>query len=219
MQCSQLLTIATNTPMLLLCSTSSKRERLRKIAILWRSRSMRWWWWWWWRRITRLTWPAVMVAYINPIQQEQVTKSAGFCCLCRGHTHTHTQALLDWRCTRTFSRCRLGLIDLMESFAGNTEDPFWHALLHRALELPRPGGVDVRSDRGVSVENFITVMLVTFRFKQLRQPLNYIIVNLSLADFLVSASGGTISFLTNYQGYFFLGRWALFGGIRGHLFW
>ncbi len=56
-------------------------------------------------------------------------------------------------------------------------------------------------------ENF-TVMLVTFRFKQLRQPLNYIIVNLSLADFLVSASGGTISFLTNYQGYFFLGRWA-----------
>ncbi|XP_043110640.1 vertebrate ancient long opsin a [Puntigrus tetrazona] len=56
-------------------------------------------------------------------------------------------------------------------------------------------------------ENF-TVMLVTFRFKQLRQPLNYIIVNLSLADFLVSLSGGTISFLTNYHGYFFLGRWA-----------
>ncbi len=56
-------------------------------------------------------------------------------------------------------------------------------------------------------ENF-TVMLVTFRFKQLRQPLNYIIVNLSLADFLVSLTGGTISFLTNYHGYFFLGRWA-----------
>ncbi|XP_026119129.1 opsin-VA-like [Carassius auratus] len=56
-------------------------------------------------------------------------------------------------------------------------------------------------------ENF-TVMLVTFRFKQLRQPLNYIIVNLSLADFLVSLSGGTISFITNYHGYFFLGRWA-----------
>uniref|UniRef100_A0A8C1YL28 Vertebrate ancient long opsin a n=1 Tax=Cyprinus carpio TaxID=7962 RepID=A0A8C1YL28_CYPCA len=56
-------------------------------------------------------------------------------------------------------------------------------------------------------ENF-TVMLVTFRFKQLRQPLNYIIVNLSLADFLVSLSGGTISFVTNYHGYFFLGRWA-----------
>ncbi|XP_056323510.1 vertebrate ancient long opsin a [Danio aesculapii] len=56
-------------------------------------------------------------------------------------------------------------------------------------------------------ENF-TVMLVTFRFQQLRQPLNYIIVNLSLADFLVSLTGGSISFLTNYHGYFFLGKWA-----------
>uniref|UniRef100_A0A672MBX2 Vertebrate ancient opsin-like n=1 Tax=Sinocyclocheilus grahami TaxID=75366 RepID=A0A672MBX2_SINGR len=56
-------------------------------------------------------------------------------------------------------------------------------------------------------ENF-TVMLVTFRFKQLRQPLNYIIVNLSVADFLVSLTGGTISFLTNFHGYFFLGKWA-----------
>ncbi len=56
-------------------------------------------------------------------------------------------------------------------------------------------------------ENF-TVMLVTFRFKQLRKPLNYIIVNLSVADFLVSLTGGTISFLTNARGYFFLGVWA-----------
>ncbi|XP_068597423.1 opsin-VA-like [Brachionichthys hirsutus] len=56
-------------------------------------------------------------------------------------------------------------------------------------------------------ENFV-VMFVTFRFKQLRQPLNYIIVNLSLADFLVSLSGGVISFMTNAKGYFFLGRGA-----------
>lgn len=56
-------------------------------------------------------------------------------------------------------------------------------------------------------ENF-TVMLVTFKFKQLRQPLNYIIVNLSIADFLVSLTGGLISFLTNAKGYFFLGPWA-----------
>ncbi|KAI2658396.1 Opsin-VA [Labeo rohita] len=56
-------------------------------------------------------------------------------------------------------------------------------------------------------ENF-TVMLVTLRFKQLRKPLNYIIVNLSVADFLVSMTGGTISFLTNARGYFFLGVWA-----------
>ncbi|XP_066519883.1 vertebrate ancient long opsin b isoform X2 [Hoplias malabaricus] len=56
-------------------------------------------------------------------------------------------------------------------------------------------------------ENF-AVMLVTYKFKQLRQPLNYIIVNLSVADFLVSLIGGSISFLTNACGYFFLGRWA-----------
>lgn len=53
-----------------------------------------------------------------------------------------------------------------------------------------------------------TVMLVTYKFKQLRQPLNYIIVNLSVADFSLSLVGGTISFLTNARGYFFLGRWA-----------
>uniref|UniRef100_A0AAV2JNP7 G-protein coupled receptors family 1 profile domain-containing protein n=1 Tax=Knipowitschia caucasica TaxID=637954 RepID=A0AAV2JNP7_KNICA len=56
-------------------------------------------------------------------------------------------------------------------------------------------------------ENFL-VMFVTFRFKQLRQPLNYIIVNLAIADFLVSLTGGIISFLTNTRGYFFLGHWA-----------
>ncbi|XP_067858523.1 vertebrate ancient long opsin a [Heptranchias perlo] len=56
-------------------------------------------------------------------------------------------------------------------------------------------------------ENF-TVMLVTCRYKQLRQPLNYIILNLSLADFLVSVIGGTLSFITNLYGYFFLGAWA-----------
>lgn len=56
-------------------------------------------------------------------------------------------------------------------------------------------------------ENFL-VMFITFKFKQLRQPLNYIIVNLAIADFLVSITGGLISFLTNARGYFFLGRWA-----------
>ncbi|KAM5142443.1 opsin-VA-like [Mantella aurantiaca] len=57
------------------------------------------------------------------------------------------------------------------------------------------------------VENFI-VIVVTFKFKQLRQPLNYIIVNLSVADFLVSIIGGSISIATNSRGYFYLGPWA-----------
>ncbi|XP_078269820.1 vertebrate ancient long opsin a [Rhinoraja longicauda] len=56
-------------------------------------------------------------------------------------------------------------------------------------------------------ENF-TVLLVTYKYKQLRQPLNYIILNLSLADFLASAIGGSLSFITNLYGYFFLGAWA-----------
>lgn len=56
-------------------------------------------------------------------------------------------------------------------------------------------------------ENFL-VMFITFKFKQLRQPLNYIIVNLAIADFLVSLTGGLISFVTNARGYFFLGKWA-----------
>lgn len=56
-------------------------------------------------------------------------------------------------------------------------------------------------------ENF-TVMLVTFKYKQLRKPLNYIIVNLSVADFFVSLIGGSISFLNNANGYFVLGNWA-----------
>lgn len=55
-------------------------------------------------------------------------------------------------------------------------------------------------------ENFL-VMMVTHKFKQLRQPLNYLIVNLSVADFLMSLIGGTISVMTNYHGYFYLGRW------------
>uniref|UniRef100_A0A8C5STH5 G-protein coupled receptors family 1 profile domain-containing protein n=1 Tax=Laticauda laticaudata TaxID=8630 RepID=A0A8C5STH5_LATLA len=56
-------------------------------------------------------------------------------------------------------------------------------------------------------ENFI-VIFITVKFKQLRQPLNYVIVNLSVADFLVSLVGGTISFLTNLKGYFYMGHWA-----------
>ncbi|XP_066411273.1 vertebrate ancient opsin-like [Molothrus aeneus] len=59
----------------------------------------------------------------------------------------------------------------------------------------------------LSLAENLAVILVTFKFKQLRQPVNYIIVNLSVADFLVSLTGGTISFLTNLKGYFFMGYW------------
>ncbi|NXC48496.1 OPSO protein, partial [Penelope pileata] len=60
----------------------------------------------------------------------------------------------------------------------------------------------------LSLAENMAVILVTFRFRQLRQPLNYVIVNLSAADFLVSLTGGTISFLANLKGYFYMGHWA-----------
>uniref|UniRef100_A0A8C0VEX4 Vertebrate ancient opsin-like n=1 Tax=Cyanistes caeruleus TaxID=156563 RepID=A0A8C0VEX4_CYACU len=60
----------------------------------------------------------------------------------------------------------------------------------------------------LSLAENLAVILVTCKFKQLRQPVNYIVVNLSVADFLVSLTGGTISFLTNLKGYFFMGYWA-----------
>ncbi|NXE94802.1 OPSO protein, partial [Menura novaehollandiae] len=60
----------------------------------------------------------------------------------------------------------------------------------------------------LSLAENLAVILVTFKFKQLRQPVNYIIVNLSVSDFLVSLTGGTISFLTNLKGYFYMGYWA-----------
>ncbi|XP_027510991.1 opsin-VA-like [Corapipo altera] len=60
----------------------------------------------------------------------------------------------------------------------------------------------------LSLAENLAVILVTFKFKQLRQPVNYVVVNLSVADFLVSLTGGTISFLTNLKGYFYMGYWA-----------
>ncbi|NWI18045.1 OPSO protein, partial [Crypturellus soui] len=60
----------------------------------------------------------------------------------------------------------------------------------------------------LSLAENLAVILVTSRFKQLRQPINYMIVNVSVADFLVSLTGGTISFLANLRGYFYMGHWA-----------
>ncbi|CAK8698222.1 unnamed protein product [Clavelina lepadiformis] len=50
------------------------------------------------------------------------------------------------------------------------------------------------------------VIAATYKFRVLRQPLNYIIVNLAVADFLGGGVGGFLSILTNASGYFFLGK-------------
>ncbi|NXU71198.1 OPSO protein, partial [Oreotrochilus melanogaster] len=98
---------------------------------------------------------------------------------------------------------------LLSSSSGPTRwDPFhhpldsiqpWHFRLLAAVMLV------VTS---LSLAENLAVILVTFKCKQLRQPVNYVIVNLSVADFLVSLTGGTITFLTNLKGYFYMGYWA-----------
>uniref|UniRef100_A0AAY4EF49 G-protein coupled receptors family 1 profile domain-containing protein n=2 Tax=Denticeps clupeoides TaxID=299321 RepID=A0AAY4EF49_9TELE len=50
------------------------------------------------------------------------------------------------------------------------------------------------------------VIIVTLRHKQLRQPLNYALVNLAVADLGCAALGGVPTVVTTAMGYFSLGR-------------
>ncbi|XP_063300654.1 pinopsin-like [Pelobates fuscus] len=50
------------------------------------------------------------------------------------------------------------------------------------------------------------VIVVTIRYKKLRSPLNYILVNLSVANLLVTIFGSSVSFFNNVIGYFKLGK-------------
>ncbi|KAF5907231.1 parapinopsin, partial [Clarias magur] len=52
----------------------------------------------------------------------------------------------------------------------------------------------------------VTVIIVTLRYKQLRQPLNYALVNLAVADLGCAILGGLLTAVTNAMGYFSLGR-------------
>ncbi|KAJ8394803.1 hypothetical protein AAFF_G00041580 [Aldrovandia affinis] len=52
----------------------------------------------------------------------------------------------------------------------------------------------------------VTVIAVTIRHGQLRQPLNYALVNLAVADLGVTLTGGMLTVVTNATGYFSLGR-------------
>ncbi|XP_069499739.1 parapinopsin-like [Ambystoma mexicanum] len=51
-----------------------------------------------------------------------------------------------------------------------------------------------------------TVIAVTLKYKQLRQPINYSLVNLAIADLGVAVLGGGLTVETNAVGYFNLGR-------------
>ncbi|XP_034162667.1 parapinopsin a [Pangasianodon hypophthalmus] len=52
----------------------------------------------------------------------------------------------------------------------------------------------------------MVVIIVTMRYKQLRQPLNYALVNLAVADLGCAVFGGLLTAVTNAMGYFSLGR-------------
>nr|AAD30520.1 RH2 opsin [Latimeria chalumnae] len=52
--------------------------------------------------------------------------------------------------------------------------------------------------------NFLT-LLVTFKHKKLRQPLNYILVNLAVASLFMVVFGFTVTFYSSLNGYFVLG--------------
>lgn len=51
-----------------------------------------------------------------------------------------------------------------------------------------------------------TVIIVSLMHKQLRQPLNYALVNMAAADLGTAMTGGVMSVVNNAQGYFSLGR-------------
>nr|BAV78537.1 UV sensitive parapinopsin [Danio rerio] len=52
----------------------------------------------------------------------------------------------------------------------------------------------------------VTVITVTLKYKQLRQPLNFALVNLAVADLGCAVFGGLPTVVTNAMGYFSLGR-------------
>ncbi|KAM6980755.1 parapinopsin-like [Aplochiton taeniatus] len=51
-----------------------------------------------------------------------------------------------------------------------------------------------------------TVIIVSLMHKRLRQPLNYALVNMAVADLGTALTGGVLSVVNNAQGYFSLGR-------------
>lgn len=51
-----------------------------------------------------------------------------------------------------------------------------------------------------------TVIVVTLRHKQLRQPLNFALVNLAVADLGITLTGSVPSVVTNAVGYYITGR-------------
>lgn len=76
--------------------------------------------------------------------------------------------------------------------------------------LPRAGyvalAVIMALFTGPAVVLNATVIIVSLMHKQLRQPLNYALVNMAVADLGSALTGGVMSVVNNALGYFSLGR-------------
>ncbi|XP_072099053.1 pinopsin-like [Mobula birostris] len=97
---------------------------------------------------------------------------------------------------------------MMEKWSNGTigafDGPQWPYL------APKSTYMTVASLMGlvVSLASFVNgmVILVSIKYKKLRSPLNYILVNLAVANLMVTFFGSTISFSNNLNGYFTLGE-------------
>lgn len=76
--------------------------------------------------------------------------------------------------------------------------------------LPRAGfiilSIIMAIFTGPAITLNATVIIVSLLYKQLRQPLNYALMNMAVADLGTAMTGGVLSVVNNAQGYFSLGR-------------
>ncbi|XP_073471259.1 pinopsin-like [Aquarana catesbeiana] len=91
-----------------------------------------------------------------------------------------------------------------QKIPGPFEGPQWPHLAPRSAYLM----VAVLMGFVVVLASFANcmVIVVTIKYKKLRSPLNYILVNLAIADLLVTIFGSSVSFHNNIFGYFTLGK-------------
>nr|AAF12820.1 deep brain photoreceptor protein pinopsin [Bufo japonicus] len=87
---------------------------------------------------------------------------------------------------------------------GPFEGPQWPHVAPRSTYLT----VAVLMGMVVFLAFFVNgmVIVVSLKYKKLRSPLNYILVNLAVADILVTMFGSTVSFHNNIFGFFTLGK-------------
>uniref|UniRef100_A0A8D2KYU0 G-protein coupled receptors family 1 profile domain-containing protein n=1 Tax=Varanus komodoensis TaxID=61221 RepID=A0A8D2KYU0_VARKO len=80
----------------------------------------------------------------------------------------------------------------------------------RVVLMPRIGytiiAIIMATSCTLSVILNTTVIVVTIKYKQLRQPINYSLVNLAIADLGAALLGGSLNVETNAVGYYNLGR-------------